>query len=87
MVSELPASTPSGPRATPSRIFTSKPPRSVRAVIQARPCDGVSDQGHPTSRGVPDELRRLGCEVNVVENDLDDDVRAGEGRPAIPGSR
>ena len=52
----------------------------VGAVCAARRRDRVGDEGDPLARRAPDHRGGLGCEVDAVEDDADDDVVTGERR-------
>ena len=76
----LPASTPSGPRATPSRTSTSSPPRLYDPSPRPAPAiASVTSATRPRGRP-PDEPHRVGGEVDAVDDHLDDHVVAGERR-------
>ena len=85
IVSVLPARAPLGPRATPSRISISRPPRRIRAVGETGARHRVGDERDAPGGGAPDDARGLGREVDPVEDDLDDDVIPGEGGAGDPG--
>ena len=62
--------------------------QAVGAVADARAGDRVRDEGHAPAGGLPDELHRLGGEVDAVDDDLHDHVgprerRAGDARVAM----
>ena len=81
IVSTLPASTPSGPRTVPSCTCTSRLPRLYGAVVQPGGRDRVGDERHPLAAPrARRPSRRLGREMDAVEDDRHDDVVARERR-------
>ena len=85
IVSELPASTPSGPLATPSLISTSSPPRLYEpSPLPAPAIESVTRATRPPPT-VQIKLGRIGSEVNAVEDHLDDHVIRESATPVDAG--
>ena len=80
IVRTLPASTPSGPRTAPSWTCRSSSPEARRPVVPRRCRDRVGHEDEPAARCAPHREHRLGCEMDTVDDDRDEDVVARERR-------
>ena len=79
IVSVLPASAPSAPRATPSLMVTSTPPRRYSPSLSPAPAIASVTSATRPGRGFPHHRGSRRRDVHLVEDELDDHVVACQG--------